>query len=214
MSSSKDGGRNWSDADKQNLISILENSGFNSDFSHLASQLDNRSMESVRYLVDYLLSNRVKIEWELDLDSKIDQLLDIYPSSFLTENLHLILKLKSLYGRVPDPSQVGGIKYAECYLFLSSLMGGHVPQGISKMTKHKLFSVFFRFMKETIAGPKHTKCIFEKKNVSHFEINNVLCDRRKRMWTAEEARAREVIESGNMDQIRIFYCSHSVLNPM
>jgi hypothetical protein len=53
MSSSKDGGRNWSDADKQNLISILENFGFNS-FSHLASQLENRSMESVRYLVDYL----------------------------------------------------------------------------------------------------------------------------------------------------------------
>jgi hypothetical protein len=27
------------------------------------------------------------MEWELDLDSKIDQLLDMYPSSFLTEIL-------------------------------------------------------------------------------------------------------------------------------
>ncbi len=101
-----------------------------------------------------------------------------YPSSFLTENVHLILKFKSLYGHFPDPSQVGGIKYAERYLFLGSLMGGHVPQGISRVTKHKLFSVFLHFMKETVGGPKHTRCLFEKKNVSLIETNNVLCDRR------------------------------------
>jgi hypothetical protein len=93
-------------------------------------------------------------------------------------------------------------------------MGGHVPQGISRVTKHKLFSVFLHFMKETVAGPKHTRCLFEKKNVSHFETNNVLCERRNRMWTVEEGTAREVIESGDMDKIRIFYCSHSVLNPL
>ena len=64
MSSSKDGRRNWTDVDKQNLVSELENFGFDSDFSHLASQLKNRSVDSLRYLIYNLMRSREIMEWE------------------------------------------------------------------------------------------------------------------------------------------------------
>jgi hypothetical protein len=214
MSSSKDGGRNWADVDKQNLVSELENFGFDSDFSHLASRLKNRSVDSLRYLIDNLMKSREIMEWELNLESKIDQLLHFYPASFLTRNFYLVLKLKSLYGQFPDPAQVGGIKYAECYLFLASLMAGHVPRRISISSKRKLFSVFFFFVRETIAAPKQEKCIFEKKDLSHFESRQDLFERRSKKWTIEETAASEIIESGNLEEIKKFYCSHTVLNPL
>ena len=59
---------------------MLENDGFDGDFPNLAKKLSHRSPESLRYLVEYLLSERATMEWEAEVDSKIDNLYGTYQS--------------------------------------------------------------------------------------------------------------------------------------
>jgi len=99
MSSLQDAQRNWTDADKERLVSELENGGFDGDFLNLAKKL-HRSPESLRYLVERLLSARPVIEWEVELNSKIDQLYGVY-QSILSENVPLVLTFASLFGHFP-----------------------------------------------------------------------------------------------------------------
>jgi hypothetical protein len=213
MSSLQDAQRNWTDADKERLVSELENGGFDGDFLNLAKKL-YRSPESLRYLVERLLSARPVIEWEVELNSKIDQLYGVY-QSILSENVPLVLTFASLFGHFPDPSEVGGIEYFKCYSYLASLMCEHVPQGVGMVTTKKLLGVFFRFREEVISGSKHyiISCVLEKKTGSKFEGKQYLSERRSQNWTGEETRARSIIESGELQAIKIFHDSHATLNP-
>lgn len=163
MSSSQDAQRNWTDADKERLVSELENGGFDGDFLNLAKKL-HRSSESLRYLVDRLLSARPVIEWEVELNAKIDQLYGVY-QSILSENVPLVLTFASLLDTSQIPLKLEEL--TKCYSYLASLMCDHVPQGIGMVTKKKLLGVFFRFREEVISGSKHyiIPCVLEKNRI-------------------------------------------------
>ena len=94
-----------------------------------------KSPNTIRYLVEKLLGERKVGECEVKINTVINQLRNTYPQSLFAVNFELALKLKSVFGDFPNLSEVGGISYRDCYSFLASLMGGHVPKGISLVTK-------------------------------------------------------------------------------
>ena len=126
-----------------------------------------------------------------------------------------LLTLISLYGRFPNPSEVGGIEYSKIYSYVASLMRGQIPQNVGMATKKKLFQVFSRFRGEVIASQEiyNFPCSFEIKSKSKFEENQFLFERRSEIWSEEEMRARSIIESGDLQEIKLFFRSHAVLNP-
>ena len=68
-----------------------------------------------------------------------------------------------------------------------------------------------------VSAPQNTTFprIIEKKLMSDFEnIGKVLADRRINVWTSEESRARGLIESGDLEKLRVFYSSHAEVNPL
>ena len=154
------------------------------------------------------------MEWEAEVDSKIDNLYGTY-QSILNENFQLVLTLISLYGRFPNPSEVGGIEYSKIYSYVASLMRGQIPQNVGMATKKKLFQVFSRFRGEVIASQEiyNFPGSFEIKSKSKFEENQFLFERRSEIWSEEEMRARSIIESGDLQEIKLFFRSHAVLNP-
>jgi hypothetical protein len=218
MFSPTTGERDWSDEDKQKLVSHFEKFGFNGEFESLSKTLNvknPKSANSIRYLVEKFLEERHEEEWEEKINTLIDQLRNTDPQSLFVVNFELALKLKSFYGSFPDPSKVGGISYRDCYSFLASLMGGHVPKGISLLTKQKLFNVFSAFVQQVMCENTTSPPVsLSKKERTHFEKGKVLAERRSKLWTAEESRARELIESGDLERIMGFYSSNAVLNPL
>ncbi len=82
------GERDWSTQDKEKLLSILETDGFDGDFANLAAKLPNQTVDSIRYLITQCEEDREKPNWEVILDSKIEELRGMEGPTF-SENLAL-----------------------------------------------------------------------------------------------------------------------------
>ncbi len=57
--------RGWSSEVKDKLISILENSDFDGDFTNLAEKLPNRSLDTLRHLMNHYEEKREKSKGEV-----------------------------------------------------------------------------------------------------------------------------------------------------
>ena len=176
----ENGEREWSAENKRQLISILERDGYDGDPNKL--KLENRSNESVRYLIDDCAKKRKKKNWELLLDSEIDQLRGMEGAA-LTENLPLFLELLSLLGKHPDPSQVGGIDYSAIYAYLASLMLGEVPKQLNCITKMKFSQVFNQFKTRILAESEVPFTEFKTEPRTVFEKRKGLKERRDKEWS-------------------------------
>ena len=206
------GEREWSTEEKEKILSILQNEGFDGDMNKLAEQLPNQSNDSVRYLINDYEKERQKHKWEVMLDSKIEQLRWMEGAAF-TENLPLCFDLISLFGIHPDSSLVGGIDYSDIYAYIASLMRGEVPKQLNYVTRTKLTQLFNQFKKRILAGPKVPMPEFKIKAASAIERKKELKERRSKIWSDEELEAKEILVSGNFDQIEQFYLTHASMNP-
>ena len=209
------GERKWTPENKLQLISAVENYGFNGNLAELALKLEQRSEASLRYLIDDLERKRRKNNWEAELDEKIDELCRM-DALHLYENISVVLELKSLFGKFPDACLVGGVNYAACYGYLASLTRGEVPQNLDPPTKMKFWELFLRFKQEQPAHLKFRNVVFpEFKNspITTFEARTKLKERRIEEWTKENKEAREVIVSDNFENIKDFLMSYASLNP-
>ena len=206
------GERDWSSEEKETLLSILDNEGFDGDFQKLAEKIPNKSLESVRYLVDKFEEKRKKPDWKLMLDSKIEEL-RLMEGAHLAENLPLAFQLHSLYGVFPDPSLVGGVDYSAIYAHMALLMRGEVPKQLNSATSAKFSQLFLLFQERIQSEPEKPVPKFERNKELNIERKKNLFERRSNDVLPDEKRAEDALLSGDIARIEEFYMSQASLNP-
>ncbi len=206
--------RGWNELEKKILISILEKEGFNGDYEELAQHKDlvNKSSEALRYFMDRCKDIREPVDWEIGLNSNIDDLRDM-DCSQLSENIPLALELRALFKSNPDSSQADGIDYSAIYAHLAGLMRGEVPPLLNPSTRNKFSLIFQLFKKELLAESSGSLSVFVTEPKSVFEIKRKPNGRRDKEWSTPELQVKDVLISGTMEDIEKFYLSHRSLNP-
>lgn len=67
------GERGWSTEEKDQLISILDNDGFDGDFANLAAKFPSQSLDSLRHLLTHYEEKREASKGEETLNTIIEK---------------------------------------------------------------------------------------------------------------------------------------------
>lgn len=203
---------NWSNEEKEKLLFNLEIDGFDGDLKKLADKTLNRSAEALRYLITQCQQDREKRNWEVMLDSKIEDLRKM-ERSHMYENVPLCLQLYSLYGTLPESSQVGGVDYSAVYAYIASLMRGEIPKKLNSVTMAKFSQVFHLLKQRILEEPEVPLPEFQRNEEFSIEKMTDIKERRSIGFSVEELRAKDALLSGDVASIEELYMSQASLNP-
>ncbi|XP_046439495.1 uncharacterized protein LOC124190696 isoform X2 [Daphnia pulex] len=207
----KKGFGDWSQEDQERLLSIFK-IGFDGDFTKLAAQFPNQTINSVRYLFTQFEEDREKSDKEMILDTKIEEVREMKGVDY-SGNLPLYFQLLSLHETRPAPSPVQGVDYASIYANIAALMRGEVIDNLNPVTKMHFTELWQLHKQRILAQPEVPYPEFKPKEGSALERKMELAERKSEKWAADELAAKETVLSEDAASIEEFYFSHSSLNP-
>lgn len=130
------GERGWSTEEKDQLISILDNDGFDEDFANLAAKFPSQSLDSLRRLLTHYEEKKGGIKRGRDVEHHHRKNAGMEVD--LSEDLPLYFQLQSSLGTHPKPSQVEGIDYPAIYAHVASCIREEIPKKLHPATRAEL----------------------------------------------------------------------------
>ncbi|KZS08870.1 Uncharacterized protein APZ42_027048 [Daphnia magna] len=133
----------------------------------------------------------------------------------------LMLKWIAMFEEHPDPASCCEVDYKAIYMYISSLLDGHIPKQLNPQSALKLVSLYDDLVKIVKASATESQELIMKsaklsicnQKISRDEKNKLLRNRRRTEWSEEEKKQAAILKSDDLDEIKKIYCENRGLNP-
>ncbi|XP_057380381.1 uncharacterized protein LOC130702783 [Daphnia carinata] len=132
-----------------------------------------------------------------------------------------MLKWIAMFEEHPDPASCCEVDYKAIYMYISSLLDGHIPKQLNPQSALKLVSLYDDLVKIVRASATESQALIVKsaklsicnQKITRDEKNKLLRNRRRTEWSEEEKKQANILKSDDLDEIKRIYCENRGLNP-